>query len=157
MSDTIRQKIVDEIKRRLAAISVANGYQTELGAGTIDEWPVSYQQDECPALGVFDLVTAALKSAADEKRIPNSLPVQVRIFLKRETTPATVRVMIADVMRAVARDPTSQKVDYTLGQVAVDMLPDEEGFVVPPDSFQIDGAAVGFVVQYLSEPFNAYQ
>jgi hypothetical protein len=157
MASTIRQKIVDEIRRRLAAITIANGYETDLGLGPIDEWPIGYQDDELPALGVFDLVNVMVKEYADEKAIINRLPIQVRIFLKREPTPATVRKMLADTQRAVVHDPTTGTRDYTLGGLAVDTLPEEEGFIVPADTFQIDGAAVGFAVQFLSEPFNAFE
>lgn len=157
MNETIRQKIVDEIKRRLAAITMAGGFETDLGNGPIDEWPIAYQEDELPALGVFDLVNTMVKEHADEKRIFNRLPIQVRIFLQREPTPSVVRDMLADVMRAVITDPASGDRDATLGGLAVDMQPEEEGFVVPNETYQIDGAAVGFVVQFLSQPFNAYQ
>ena len=158
MADSIRQKIVDEIMRRLEAITIANGYETDLGLGTIDDSPIAYQQDELPALGVFDLINISVKEHADEKRIPNQLPMQVRIFLNRETTsPREARQMIADVMRAVVRDPESAAIDYTLGGLAVDMLPDEEGFIRPNETFEIEGAALGFMVQFLSAPFNAYE
>jgi hypothetical protein len=157
MPDTKRQAIVTEIKRRLAAISTANGYETELGAGPIDEWPIAYQDEELPALGVFDLVNNVVQEYAQQKAIMNQLPCQVRIFLPREPNPATVRKMLADVMRAAISDPDSGERDATLGGLVVDMQPEEDGFIVPKESFQIDGAAVGFMVQFLSAPFNAYQ
>jgi hypothetical protein len=157
MAETKRQKIVDEIKRRLAAITIANGYESDLGLGPIDEWPVTYLEDELPALGVFDLVNTMVQDYAQQKGLINELPMQVRIFLSREPSPATVRKYLADVQRAVITDPTTNERDAQLGQLAVDMQPQEEGFIVPKESFQIDGAAVGFVVQFLTEPFNAYQ
>lgn len=157
MPDTIRQKIVIEIIRRLAAITTGNGYETDLGSGAINEWPVVYQEEELPALGVFDLINKSAQDYAKEKRIMNFLPMQVRIFLKRDQTPAPVRQMLADVMRAVITNPDTNTRDATLGGLAVDMQPEEDGFIVPADTFQIDGAAVGFMVQFLSEPFNAYQ
>ena len=157
MAQSIRQQIVAEIKQRLAAITVANGYETDLGLGPIDEFPVSYLDDELPALGVFDLVNTMVQDYAQEKRIMNELPLQVRIFLQRDPDPTKVRQMLADVQRAIIRDPATQERDATLGQLAVDTQPQEEGFIVPKETFQIDGAAVGFMVQFLSEPFNAYQ
>lgn len=157
MADSIRQKLVNEVARRLAAITLANGFETDLGLGPINEWPVVYQEEELPALGIFDLVNLLVQDYAREKRIMNRLPFQVRIFLGREPDPRLVRSMLADVMRAVITDPTTGERDATLAGLAVDMQPEEEGFVVPKDTFQIDGAAVGFVVQFLSEPFNAYQ
>src|SRR5262245_9664969 len=148
MPTTIRQLIVNEIIARLELITVANGYQTDLGSGPINEWPVVYQEDELPALGVFDLTNVVIKEFSDEKRLINRLPIQVRIFLPREPTPATVRNMLADVQKAVVTDPETGARDFTLRGLAVDMLPEEDGFVVPSETFQIDGAAVGFVVQF---------
>lgn len=157
MAASIRQKLVDEVKRRLAAISVANGYETDLGLGPINEWPVVYQEEELPALGVFDLVNNGVQEYAQEKQIMNQLPFQVRIFLHRDPDAQLVRRMLADVMRAVITNPSDSTRDATLAGLAVDMQPQEDGFVVPKETFQIDGAAVGFMVQFLSEPFNAYQ
>ena len=157
MAATIRQKLVDEITHRLTTITIANGYETDLGLGPINQWPVIYQEEELPALGVFDLVNNVVQEYAQEKRIMNHLPFQVRIFLARDPDAQLVRKMLADVMRAVITDPTSGERDATLGKLAVDMQPDEDGFIVPKDTFQIDGAAVGFMVQFLSAPFNAYE
>ena len=157
MPTTIRQKIVDELKRRLGAIQVANGYNTDLGLGPINEWPIAYQEEELPALGVFDLVSNTVQEYAQEKRLMHQLPCQVRIFLQREPDAATVRSMLADVMQAVISDPVSGEREATLGGVAVDTLPEEDGFIVPKETWQIDGAAVGFTVQYLAAPFNAYE
>jgi hypothetical protein len=157
MADTIRQKLVDEIKRRLASITVANGYATDLGTGPINEWPVVYQEEELPALGVFDLVNNTVQEYAQEKQIMNELPFQVRIFLQRDPDARQVRLMIGDVMQAVITNPTSGERDARFGGLAVDSQPQEDGFIVPKDSFQIDGAAVGFMVQFLSAPFNAYE
>jgi hypothetical protein len=158
MVDSIRQQIVDEIKIRLAAITPANGYETDLGEGLILEDPPAFQEEELPALGVFDLVNQMAKDSADQKAIPNQLAMQVRIFLKRETNLATARKMIADVKRAIIRDPGSGAIDPRLGPVnAVDTLPEEDAIIRDPDTYQVDGAYVGFVVQFLTEPFNAYQ
>ena len=157
MPETIRQQIVDKIKLRLAAISTGNGYATNLGARPIDEWPTAYQEDQCPALGVFDLVNKTTQNYPDEKRVINTLPLQVRLFLKRNETPAEIRTMLADVMKAIITDPATGKRDPRFGGLAIDTKPDEDGFIVPQDNFQIDGAAVGFTVEFLSEPFNAFE
>lgn len=157
MADSIRQKLVNEIKRRLTAITIANGYETDIGTGPINEWPVAYQAEELPALGIFDLINATAQEYAQEKRIMNQLGFQVRIFLPRDPDPTLVRKMIADVLRATITDPTTGARDATLGGLAVDMQPEEDGFIVPKETFQIDGAAVGFNVQFLAAPFNAYE
>jgi len=157
MADGIRQKIVDELRRRLAAISIANGYETDLGAGPINEMPVSYQEEELPAIGVFDLINTTAQEYAQQKRLMNELSCQVRVFLQRGTDARQARQMLADIKRAVIRDATTQKVDATLGGLAVDMQPEQDGPDVPKDTYQIDGAVIAFMVQFLAEPFNDYE
>jgi hypothetical protein len=157
MADSIRQKIVDELKRRLMAISITNGYETDLGGGPINEMPVSYQEEELPALGVFDVVNTVNQEYAQQKRLINELSCQVRVFLQRETDARQARKMIADIKRAVITDPTTKERDATLGGIAVDMQPEQDGPDVPKDSYQIDGAVVAFMVQFLAAPFNDYE
>lgn len=166
----LRQKIVDKLKLRLAAIDssaapLADGYQyqTDVGTNPIDEWPTQYQEDELKAaaskarLGLFDLVNTMTQSFPREKQIPNILPMQVRIFHSREVTPAQLRIIIADVMRGIITDPITGKRDPTFGGLVVDTRPTEDGFIIPKETFQVDAGAVGFEVEFYSEPFNAYQ
>ena len=163
MPDTKRQQIVNKLKLRLAAISTANGYQTNIGSNggkPIDEWPTQYQEEElieATRIGLFDLTASKPQETIGQKGVINEMPCQVRIFHKRGTTPAELRVMIGDVEAALITDPESGNEDPTLGGVAVTMLSGEVGFIVPNDSFQIDGAAVQFTVHFLTNPFNAYQ
>jgi hypothetical protein len=158
---TKRQQIVNEVKGRLAAIdssvTLADGYQyqSDLGKGPIDEWPVAYQEDDLPALGVYDMVEKRVKTYPDEKAIDAALPLQVRIFHRRETTPATLRTYLADVMKAVTTDPDTKKQDLTLGGFCYDIKPDENGFIVPKETFQIDGAAVGFSIEHVIGAYDA--
>jgi len=157
MPDPIRQRVVDILKARYAAIRIDNGYQTDLGLGPIDEWPIAYQQDEMPATGIFDLINKTSQAFPREKRSNNALSFQTRIFLRRNTTPALARMYVADVMKATITDPVTGERDPTFGGLAIDTKPDEDGFTVPEDTFQIDGAAVSYIVEFLSEPFNAYE
>lgn len=160
---TKRQQIVDKLKLRLAAISVANGFQTDIGANggsAIERWPPQYQDSElkeATRLGIFDLVSTTTQTLYREKQIPNTLPIQARIFHERGTTPDALDVMIADVKQALITDPATGKRDPTLGGLVIDMKPTEDGFIVPKETFQIDGAAVGFEVEFYTEPFNSYQ
>jgi len=160
-----RQKIVNEYKLRLAAISTETPpledgftYQTNLGAQPIDEWPTVYQESELGEgrLGICDLTMSKPQEHRDEKLVTAEMPMQVRIFHKQSATPAELRVMIGDVERALITDPETGKPDPQLGNLLVDMHSDEAGFIVPKDSFQIDGAAIGWKVYFLTAPFDAY-
>jgi hypothetical protein len=142
---------------RLEAIQVANGYKTDLGLRPIERWPKQYQEEGLPGLGVFDLVTNTVQEYAREKRIMHHLPCQVRIFLRTDEPPDTWDNSLADVSWAISHDPLTGERDQQLGGLAVDMLPEEEGPNVPKETWQVEGAAVGFTVQYLAAPFNAYE
>jgi hypothetical protein len=170
---TKRQKIVDELKARLATIKtsaspLADGYQyqTNLGlnGGTsdspnaIDEWPTQYDEQELTTasrVGIFDMVESRTKENRESQLTIAELPVQVRIFHKRGTTPAALRVMMSDVMRAVVTNRVTGREDIQLNNLAVDTSPGESGFIVPSDTFQVDGAAIGFTVHHVVKPFEA--
>ena len=158
-----RQKVVDKLKLRLAAITIENGFQTDIGKNggkEIERWPAQYQGEElkeATRLGIFDLVNTSTQTDPREKAIPNTLPMQVRIFHERGTTPDELGIMMADVMRAIVRDPVTGLYEPTFGGLAIDTKPTSDGFIIPQETFQIDGAAVGFEVEFYTGPFNAYE
>jgi hypothetical protein len=165
---TKRQQIVNALKLRVAAIRISNGYQTDIGVNggsldspkEIDEWPTQYQDSELSEgtkIGLFDLVQSKPQERFDQKGVLSTMPCQVRLFHKRGTTPAELRVMFGDVEKAIITDPETGRSDPTLGGLVVHLLSDEVGFIVPNDSFQIDGAAIQFNVLFLTDPFSSYQ
>jgi hypothetical protein len=162
-----RQLIVDEFKRRLAKIDssaspLANGYQyqTDIGKNSIDEWATVYQQEELQAakgqarISVFDLVRTRKKDFPDEVSIEATLPMQVRTYHWRGLTPADVRKQLADIQQAVVTDPDTGRRDLTLGGLATDINPTDDGFIIPKEVFTIEGAAVGFEVETVIEPYG---
>jgi|SRR5215471_2893822 len=156
---TKRQQIVTKLIARLARIQIANGFATDIGTVPADDWPTRFTEKDlrdATRLGIFDLTNKSFQEFPNEKKISNILPLQVRIFHARTVSPAQLRLMIADVMRAVIEDETTGDRDPTLGGLAVDTKPDEDGFIVPKETFAIEGAAVGFTVEFLTPPFDAY-
>lgn len=163
---TIRRRLVELLKLRLAAISTATTvtlpdgsqyqFQTNLGARPIERWPVAAQFADLPGIGIFDLVNKTVQNFPREKAVENTLPVQIRIFLERSPDVDEVDAMLGDVMRAVVTDHITGTSDPTFGGLAIDTKPDEDGFIVPRETFEVDGAAVGFTIEFLSGPFNAY-
>lgn len=162
-----RQLIVDEFKRRLAKIDssaqpLANGYQyqTDIGKNSIDEWATNYQEEELKAaegqarISVFDLVRTRVKEFSDQVSVEATLPMQVRTYHWRGLTPADVRKQLADIQQAVVTDPVTGKRDLTLGGLAADIKPTEDGFIIPKEVFTIEGTAVGFDVETVIEPYG---
>lgn len=164
---TIRQQIVDEFKRRLAKIDsaaapLANGYQyqTDIGKNAIDRWQTHYLEADLKAaagkarLAVFDLVRTRTKDDESQKRVEAILPVQVRAYHVQELEPDTLTKMLADIQQAIVTDPATGQRDLQLNNLAVDIKPTEDGFIVPKETFQIDGLAVGFDIQHLIDPYG---
>jgi len=159
MPDTKRQQIVDKVVARLARITIANQFATDIGTTPADDWPTRYTSADlrdATRLGVHDVTNTTTQSYPEEKKIPNLMAMQVRIYHARTTTPAQLRLMIEDVKRAVIEDETTGARDATFGGLAVDTKPESDGFVVPSDTFAIECAAVAFSVEFLTPPFDGY-
>jgi hypothetical protein len=131
-------------------------YRTNLGSRPHGRWPAAAQFEDLPAWGVFDQVNKTVQDFPREKAVTNTLPCQIRIFLKRSPNADEVDDYIGDVMRAIVTNHETGAYDPTFGGLAIDTKPDEDGFIVPRETFEIDGAAVGFTVEFLSGPFDAY-
>jgi hypothetical protein len=177
---TIRQQLVDKLKLRLARIAIANGFQTDIGAALqtpeareAADWPTNIDEldvREQTQFGIFDRENETTQEFPREKEVGNILPIQVRIYHARKTSPAELRLMLGDVMKAVIenelsgeRDPQWRDYDQASGQyvdcsqLATDTKPLRDGFTMPNNVFAIDAAAVEFQVEFLTEPFNAYE
>jgi hypothetical protein len=169
---TIRQRVVDKLKLRLKRIAIANGFQTDIGATDAEEWPTQFNDDQlrdATRLGIFDQENESAQQGDDDTaETSNTLALQVRIYHQRDTTPAELRSMIADVQRAIiehevtgARDQQWRDYDAETGRysnpLAVRTRPERDGFVVPNQVFTIDAAAIGFTVDFITKPFNAYE
>jgi hypothetical protein len=146
---TLRQKLVDAVVARMREIRIANGYQTDIGA-TVEDWRTHFEQDELPAIGVYDLTQTTEKTDKEQKRTPNTLPVQIRIFAASNTLVTDLRVMIGDVLAAI-------KKDQRWGKLALDTKPKQDGFIIPKESFEVAGAAVEIEIEYLSDTFDPYK
>jgi hypothetical protein len=149
MAKTIRQQLVEAVIAAIKSISVAHGYQTELGTRPVKDWPRRYDAKDLPAVGVHDLTVTSDKENPDSRKQTNDLPIQVRIYTAEATPAATLRQYIGDVIKAVGVDPR-------WGGLAWDTSPNDDGFIVPDGAFEAAGAAVQFTVHYLSNPFDAY-
>lgn len=157
MADSKRQKIVDAVKTRMAAILVAGGYDTNLGQNVL-EWETHLQEEDIPAAGalsVCDLVATAAETT--ERSNPRNtvwlMPIHIRIFLpKNRLNAANVRTAIKDVNRAIRQDDRWKVAGVGLVMIS---RPQSEGPVIPEDTFQITAGAVQFEVQYLTAKFNS--
>jgi hypothetical protein len=162
---TIRQQIVDKTILRLARIQIANGFQTDIGLGlatdkqkqAADSPPNEGQPGQHGQFGVFDKDNSQDENYPDEGQISNDLSVQVRWNHPADWDARQLRVAIGDIKKAIVSDETTGERDKTFGGLVINIKPSRDGFVRPPDSFQVDACAVEFVSQFATESFNDYE
>lgn len=157
MADSKRQKIVDAVKTRMAAISTLNGYATNLGSN-VEEWTQHLQQEDIPAAGVLSVCDMVAEAAGTDGRSdPREtiwlMPIQLRIWLpKHRTLMANLRTALKDVNRAIRQDDRWKVAGVGLVMIS---RPLREGPIVPEDSFEVAGAFLDFEVQFINQKFNS--
>lgn len=154
MADSKRQKLISAIITRLETISVANGYQTGLGANIADSKP-NWNEADLPAVSVFDTV-ADVEFVHDQPTAAQqvfTLPVLIRIFLAEDDLAAEARKYLADVVKAVGVDPY-----WTVSgsQLALWTKLTKEGLIVPADNLEVAGAAIELEIAYLTQSWNSF-
>lgn len=179
---TIRQAIVDKVILRLARISIANGFQTDIGetlatdeAKQDADWPTHMAEGELVdsgRLAVFDQdneiewADAQSKTYSTARNAKNTIGLQVRWFHKRSLTPAELRTGIGDIWKAIISHETTGEREPTFADwnaaaaryekpLLLSLRPVRDGFVVPRETFQIDACAVEFEATFVTQPFSA--
>lgn len=94
-----RQEIIDILKTRLQNISIANGYANDIVK--VDEWAMSKLQDkDMPALILRDTGSSVDNSVSSSSA--NRLQIEIDVLVSdKETTMATLRTVMSDVLKAV--------------------------------------------------------
>ncbi len=101
---TVREQIVNAIANRFRQITVANGYNTDVG-NSVYVWNDSpFSVDELPALNIRD-------ESSDIEDLTNStervrLTVRVDIVVSNSDPIPTIRAILQDIRKAVAVDET---------------------------------------------------
>jgi hypothetical protein len=104
-----RQKLVDAVKARLAAISVAGGYNHDL-SGKVFVWrdisqgAASFQAAELPALNIRDTDGNPELLRLGNTALNNELLFEVDCVTKTDPVDENVRKLMADVYRAIGSD-----------------------------------------------------
>jgi hypothetical protein len=145
-----RQKIVDAIDARFKTISERAGYETEVGE-TVNWWVMPpIEQVELPAVCLKDTDVPAWAGVGEHL---HELKVSAEIYL------APVHTEAATVMRQVIADMTTViGKDVTWGGLAEDTnLPAEEELSIAQAGDCFVAIGFSFVVQFLTEPWNAYE
>jgi len=148
-----RQQIVNKVKERFALISVANGYNTDIGLKQTEWSPgprgADPEDGELPSHDVRDEDEAAEIKDNNSGTYTSSLEIVALGYIVEDADGATkTRLALADMVRAVG-------VDTTWGGLARRTLPDTEGVAVDNVGQRVGVAHLKFKVEYGRRPWEA--
>lgn len=143
-----RQQIFTAVKTRFAAIQMANGYQTNIGA-KLTEWHLTPKEGgELDGLDLRDETeTTSLPDSRNSSLYTRQLQITaIAEVVEANDTATRARLALADIIRAIGVDPT-------WGGLARHTLPVEEEITVDGEGQRIGGARITFVVEYGRKPW----
>lgn len=148
-----RQQIVDAVKQRFAAITTANGYQTDIGLRQTEWNPgprgADEGSDELPGHDIRDEDETATVTDKNSGVYSRSLEIVVLGYVREAGDGAAeTRKALEDMIRAVGIDPT-------WGGLARRTLPDTEGVAVDELAQRVGVAHLKFKVEYSRRPWEA--
>lgn len=143
---TKRQSIVDAVKTRLATITVANGYRTNIGQHVTEWLPDFWDSTLVPAVNFRDPkeVQQQLTPQQHDRRLSIELDILV---VSGATTPADVRKAIADIEQAI-------QTDRKWSNLAYDTDPVEDEIDFKRAGKLVGGAVKKFIIKYRTQNFN---
>jgi hypothetical protein len=152
MADSKRQQIVSAIKTRLQGITVANGYETDLG-NAIYEWRLSaYQSTELPGADLRDTTeTVGVTVGSHEHK----MTAEVKVLGSTSSLPADIRKRLADVVKAAGTDLTWGGLAEDTAAAGQDLI-EAEVNITGTGLVKVCAASVRFEVSYTTAPFNPY-
>lgn len=161
MPDSKEQKIIDAIVTRLQTILTTNGYQTDIGTNVEDSRPNWDQEDDLPAISVFQGQVTSAEAPDNRRKTIHLMPVMIRCFLTSGTSPANARTAIADIKKAILGTGTQR--DQYLAErwpdtgIGLAMRTREVGHTIDYNegTYEITGTQVEIEVMYITTKFNA--
>jgi hypothetical protein len=165
MADPLDQKIIAGIVARLALINGTGGYNTTIASGKIaDSRPNWDQEDDLPALSVFQGTTKSAEWPQGRRKTQHTMPVLIKGFLKRGTDASNARKLIADIKKAIRGASTEANrwlderwpaVSGTSPGLALATREGSHSIEYAEGTFEITGVQVEIEVDYLTDKFNA--
>jgi hypothetical protein len=159
MADSVRQKIVDAVITRMAAINGSGSYVTALGTMISDSGSTVpsvadsrtvWDESELPAISVFDGDNiAAGKTDSIPLSIVHMMPILVRGFLPQNVLDAkNARKLIKDIYTAI-------RVDDQFGKIIMQSNEIKDAITRNEHSFEVEACEVEFECQFITDSFNA--
>lgn len=147
-----RQKIVDKIVSLCEGISVANGFETDIGL-LVGDWVKNYEEHELPAVAVCDLEEEVQTDMNDEDIDIYRLTVLIRVQFGSMTRPSVARLAIADLLKAIG---TNVRLDDGEELLALRVDLKRTGFTQSEEALQIATANVELDVYYHTPRWDYY-
>ena len=99
-----RQGIITALKNQLGNISIANGYESDIGAN-VDEWRTTpYSTSECPVIDIRD-EESNVDEDMNNTLTNKALDITITVYDDPASTAATAaRKYIRDVLKAISTD-----------------------------------------------------
>jgi hypothetical protein len=146
MADSKQQQIISALDTRLKSILTAGGYETNLGQNVA--W---FRQEP------FSETESGISAEASENAPVwigaqcqlHFLVVRVNVVLPAGAAAPELRKAIADVIKAIGTDLTFGGLaeDCTLGEMPQD---------IGQEAVRSGGAIINMIIEYTTEPWNAY-
>lgn len=147
MADSIRQQIMTALIIRLQTITIANGYETNVG-GNVNDWHVSnFEETELPAMDVRDVNESTEVRGSLHQ---NTLSIEIETKVSGTASATTMRDIIADVVKAIGTDPS-------FSGLAQNIVPVQNATVeLDQKDKRIASVLQSFDILYLTTAFKPY-
>lgn len=147
-----RQQILDKVKERFALITVANGYQTDIGLKQTEWHPgpksANPDDDELPGHDIRDEDEETIIEKKNSGVYDRQLEITVIAEQREADATATLsRLALEDMIRAVGKD-------QTWDGLARRTLPLNDGISVDELGQQVGAALLRFRIEYSRPPWE---
>ena len=152
MADSKREQIIQALIAQLATISIANGYETELGNRIARGKRQAPKKDELPAIVIREgkaTTDATVNAGFDATTLRVELAARDRFDESIENSYGRANKMLADMVKALGNDPT-------LGGLTIDTTVVEDNIGVEDKEFSIAGVDVSVDIKFRTFHLNPY-
>ena len=167
MADSRQQLIIAAVVTRLRSLLVGSGgYTTALATDANGDrccrdsethWD---EESELPAISIFEMPTEVQEHPRMRRNVIHTMPLQLKIFLKRSTTAANARTAIQDVLKAIqstgsdANDWIYERFPEIIGGkqigLAMETNPKRHGIEYAEDTNEIVASIVEIEVKFIT-------
>ena len=155
MADSVEQKIISAVITRLQLINGTGSYLTSIGTRVEDSRTNWDQEDDLPAISVFQGTVTSEESTDEDLQVIRTMPVMIKAFLLRLDTAALdaafARKALADIYRAIRSND-----QWIVSSVPQATFTQEKshGIEYAENSYEITGVQVEIEIQYIGSKFN---